>query len=173
MELAGLSHGRRDTELPAGQTPRAPNQHRAERQCEKEGKKPLTEGFAPASPALGTVWLLRLLSVTQQPQLSPAPAGLAPLAAALGAREEEQLFLLFFFFLQALTPPSPGLCPAEHPAHASPEPKPAKAGVSELLTLPQCFLHHRKEGSRERQLSLPGKHCSNSESCRSREKPQL
>lgn len=65
------------------------------------------------------MWLLRLPSVTQQPELSPAPAsaapalalllqrlphaqhipqgaGLAPLAAALGAQEEEQLFFPFF-----------------------------------------------------------------------------
>lgn len=110
----------------------APNQPRAEWECEKEGNKPLTKGFSPGSPGQGTVWLLRPPSVTQQPsELSPAPAsaapvlplllqrlphaqhipqgaGLAPLAAAPEAQEEEQL-LFPFFFPQALTPPCPGL----------------------------------------------------------------
>lgn len=103
-------------------------------------------------------WLLRLPSVTQQPELPPASAsaapvlalllqrlphaqhipqgaGLAPLAAALGPQQEEQLFFPFFF-PQALTPPCPGLLGAvPRPCTlqstlptARPDPKTAKAG---------------------------------------------
>lgn len=118
LELAGsawLSHGRSVTELTQQDRHQtAPNQHRAQWECGEKGNKPLTKGFAPGSAGQGTVWLLRLPSVTQQPQLSPAPAVPSPasalplqrlpripqgagLAAALGAQEEEQLFLPSFF----------------------------------------------------------------------------
>lgn len=104
------------------------------------------------------MWLLRLPGVTQEPELSPAPAsaapvlalllqrlphaqhipqgaGLAPLAAALGPQQEEQLFFPFFF-PQALTSPCPGLLGAvPRPCTlqstlptARPDPKTAKAG---------------------------------------------
>lgn len=104
------------------------------------------------------MWLLRLPSATQQPELPPAPAsaapvlalllqrlphaqhipqeaGLAPLAAAPGPQQEEQLFFPFFF-PQALTPSCPGLLGAvPRPCAlqstlptARPDPKTAKAG---------------------------------------------
>lgn len=68
----------------------------------------------------------------------PQGAGLAPLAAALGAQEEEQLFFPFFS-PQALTPPSfPGAVPepcalqstlpTARAAHCHPDPKTAKGG---------------------------------------------
>lgn len=75
LELAGsawLSHGRSHTELTQQDRHQtAPNPHRAQWECGKEGNKPLTKGFAPGSAGQGTVWLFRLPSVTQQPQLSP------------------------------------------------------------------------------------------------------
>lgn len=117
-----------------------------------------------------------LLQRLPRAQHIPLGAGLAPLAA-LGAQEEEQLIFLFFF-PQAPTPPSPGLCPAEHPAHCQPRPQNSKGwGLRARQEISSAclrvFLHYRKEESKERQFSLPGSHCSNSESCRSREKPQL
>lgn len=136
-----------DTELTQqGRQQAAPNQPRAEWEREKEGNKPLTKGFSPGSPGQGTVWLLRLPSATQQPELPPAPAsaapvlalllqrlphaqhipqgaGLAPLAAALGPQEEEQLFFPFFF-PQALTLPCPGLLGAVPKPYRAPCPLP-------------------------------------------------
>lgn len=137
--------------------------------------------------------------MTPQPRLSPAvpsPASAAPgLALPLhthptGSRagspgsctggtggRAEQLFLPSFL-PQAL---SPGLCPSPEPCRA-PCPLPdlaqtSQGGVREvagdLPKLSECFLHYREERSKERHLSLPGGPCSNSESFRSREKPQL
>lgn len=197
LELAGsawLSHGRSVTELTQQDRHQtAPNQHRAQWECGEKGNKPLSNGFAPGSAGQGTVRLLRLPSVTQQPQLSPAPAVPSPasalplqrhipqgagLAAALGAQEEEQLFLPSFFPQGCAR----ALCPAEHPAHCqtwqvpalSPnQPRVGTGSVAgDLPKLSECFLHYREERSKERHFSLPGSHCSHSESFRSREKPQ-
>lgn len=104
--------------------------------------------------------LLRLPSVTQEPELSPAPAsaapvlawllqrlphaqhipqgaGLAPLAAALGAQEEEQLFLPFFF-PQALTPPGPGLLGAVPKPCRAPCPLPDLTPKQQMLVVSEC-----------------------------------
>lgn len=149
LELAGsawLSLGRSLTELAQQDRHQtAPNQHRAQWECGKERNRPLTKGFAPGSPRQGTVWQLRLPSVTQQPELCPAPASAAPALALLlqsshpshreqgctsgsctggtGGRAALPPLLL---------PPGTEPCALQSTLPtASPDPKPARAGVRE------------------------------------------
>lgn len=203
LELAGsawLSHGRSHTELTQQDRHQtAPNSHRAQWECGKEGNKPLTKGFAPGSAGQGTVWLFRLPSVTQQPQLSPLlpqqhQRWPCPCRGSHTSHREQGWHLWQLHWghrrkSSSSSPPSSprhcaqALCPAEHPAHCQTwqvpaltpnQPRVGSGSVAgDLPKLSECFLRFREERSKERHLSLPGSHCSNSESFRSREKPQL
>lgn len=98
-------------------------------------------------------------------ELCPAPLGST--RAGTPGTAGKQLFFLFFFpqgCARALQSP---LAPNQPRVVAS------ERGRRSPACLETLFLHHRKEGSKERQLSLPGSHCSNSGSCRSREKSQF